>query len=207
VQGFFHIHIILRLLEDMNFYSANDNDYIKNIKKELINIGLKDNNEKEKKLVKIKPKNKLSNFGKSVLNKYVYTNKLEQKYDTNSLISDFDINIQIIKDYSIKEENIVDKDNNKNIIDIIKIKNIKEFIEEYENLFILNNVLNKIAYYNMNNIILNYNIVSKKDLIENIINLKDKISITIKNKKIENLTFKEKIQILLEILLEEIYKK
>lgn len=193
----------LRLLEDMNFYSANNNDYINNVKKELIEIGLKDGNEKDKKVVKVKPTNELNSFAKSLLNKFVYTNKLEEKYNNESLISDYDINIQIIKDYSVKEENIVNNNiSNKNIIDNIQTKNIKDFIEKFNNKFVLNYVLNNISYFNMNNIIFKYKINSKKELVEDIINLKDKISITIKNKDITLLSFEDKVSILNEILLE-----
>jgi len=192
----------LRLLEDMNFYSANDNDYINNVKKELIEIGLKDGNEKDKKVVKVKPTNELNNFAKSLLNKFVYTNKLEEKYNNDSLLSDYDINIQITKDYYVKEENIVSNISNKDIVDIIQTKNIKEFIEKFDNEFVLNYVLNSISYFNMNNIISKYKIKSKKELVEDIINLKDRISITIKNKDIELLSFEDKVSIFNEILLE-----
>lgn len=192
----------LRLLEDMNFYSANDNDYINNVKKELIEIGLKDGNEKNKKIIKVKPTNELNSFAKSLLNKFVYTNKLEEKYNNDSLISDYDINIQITKDFYIKEENIIDKISNKNIEDIIETLNIKEFIEKYDNTFILNNSLNNLSYFNMNNIISKYRIHSKKELVEDIINLQNKISITIKNKDTKELSFEEKKKIFIELLLE-----
>ena len=192
----------LRLLEDMNFYSANDNDYINNVKKELIEIGLKDGNEQDKKIIKVKPTNELNSFAKSLLNKFVYTNKLEEKYSNDSLISDYDINIQITKDFYIKEENIVDKISNKNIEDIIETLNIKEFIEKYDNTFVLNNSLNNLSYFNMNNIISKYRIHSKKELVEDIINLQNKVSITIKNKDTKELSFEEKKKIFIELLLE-----
>jgi len=195
----------LRLLEDMNFYSANDNDYINNIKKELIDIGLKDKNEKNKKIIKVQDQNQLSNFATKLLNKFVYTNKLEKKYNNDSLISNYDINIQITKDYYIKEENIIDERETNDIednIQTIDTINIKEFIENNDNMFILNNSLNNLSYFNMNNIISKYKIISKKELVEDIIKLEEKVSITIKNKNIEKLSFEEKKKIFIEILLE-----
>ena len=48
----------------------------------------------------------------------------------------------------------------------------------------------------------NYKIISKKELVEDIIKLEEKVSITIKNKNIEKLSFEEKKKIFIEILLE-----
>jgi len=190
----------LRLLEDMNFYSANDNDYINKIKTELISIGLKDKNDIKKKVIKVKPKNELSDLAQFLINKYVFTNKLEKKYNNNSLISDYDINIQISKDYNIKEENIIDNLDIK--INNLKINSVtfKEFINDYNNLFILNYAINFISYFSMNNISNKFNIKTKKDLILNILNLENKISITIKNKDILLLSFNDKLIIIKNIL-------
>ncbi len=192
----------LRLLEDMNFYSANENDYINKIKTELVDIGLKDNNESLDKVIKVKPKNELSEFAKTILKKFVYSNSLQSKYNENSLISDHDINIQITKDYSIKEENIINKINNHDLEETTNNLNITDFVINNSNLFIINNSINNFSYFNINNVYEKYSIKSKKELIDDIIKLGNKISITLKNKKINELKFEEKINILNDILLE-----
>lgn len=191
----------LRLLEDMNFYSANDNDYINNIKKELIALGLKDQDEVERKLIKVKPRNELSNFAKTLLNKFIFTNQLEKKYKEDALISDFDVNINIVKDFKIREENLIDvqyQDDNS----YEQTMNITTFVTEHGNMFILNNVLNEISYFNMNNIIKNYRIKTRQELIVDILDLDNKVSITIKNKNMEDLSFNDKKIIVKEILFE-----
>lgn len=189
----------LRLLEDMNFYSANDNDYISKVKDELITIGLKDSEEIINKVVKVKPNNELSEFAKKLINKFVFTNKLETKYNNNFNISDYEVNIQITKDYSIKEENIIEKQNieiknNENTVSII------DFINKYENMFILNYSINFISYYSINNISNKYKIQNKKELVEDIVKLGNKVSITIRNKDISLLSFEEKVSIMKQIL-------
>ncbi len=191
----------LRLLEDMNFYSANDNDYINKLKTELIAKGLKEQEEKEKRVIKVKPNNELSDFAKFLINKFVYTNKLEKKHDNSNLISDYDINIQITKDYSVKEENIIGSSNSENN-SYENSFSIKDFIDKYENIFILNYSINFISYYSINNISSKYKINNKEKLIKDIINLGNKISITIKNKNALDLSFNEKITIMKDILIE-----
>lgn len=187
----------LRLLEEMSFYSANDNNYINTIKEGLIDIGLIDNVNSGKTYVQVKPFNELSVFAQSLLNKFVYTNNLEQQYTKERKISDYDINIQITKDYTNNEQKLDDKFIQSTLKEINY--NIKEFLEE--NMFVLNYVINQFSYFNMNNIMSKYNIKSKQDLVENIKELGKKISITLCGKSVDLLDFKEKKMIIKEILI------
>tara|TARA_B100000700_G_scaffold69353_1_gene76873 strand:- start:6857 stop:9568 length:2712 start_codon:yes stop_codon:yes gene_type:complete len=196
----------LRFLENMMFYSSNENSYIKNIKTKLIEEGLIADDQIKEKTVKVKPKKELSEFAQFLLNKFVFTNKLEFKYGKNISISDYDINIEINKNYNVFIENVIGtNDNNKKEInkkDNNHIFNIKDFIIKHDNLFILSNCINKLPYFSMNNIVSKFPIKNKDELIKDLINLGNKISIVISGKKIEDLNYLQKTEIIIDILVE-----
>lgn len=186
----------LRFLEEMNFYSANENGYINDIRKALEKNGLKGSGTKN--LTNIKRRNSLRPFAKKLIEKYIFQNGLEFKYDSDSKFSDYNINIQVIKNFKRTEEKIdieyfADNED-------FYLKNIEEFLEE--NTFILNKSLNLISYFNGNNIISKFGFKSRNEMINDIRKLGDKISIKIIGKTFSNLNYFEKIHIMKDILIQ-----
>ena len=195
----------LRILEELYFYTANENNYITNLKKDLIKDGAMADEKEELTKVEVQQLNENQNFLLQIAEKLkIFSNEKVPYYNDNNKenkLSKYILKGEIVKDYSIDRIELTD-----NNLELNEKESENMFFYDFlcwkqNNIFILEKVIKSLDFFSYNNISKYIKIEKDYDLTEDLIELSKKYTLSLIEKTIDKLSYEEKKNLILIFLI------